>query len=414
MSFSFLEEMDECELTQSKNVMVWLNPADVDGGSELRNKFFGTVLTNMADTIAFDFANKTVYLCGDAKKALSCIGGSAEMVFVVRQLVTVSIENPVEAQVFFINVGEVPLNVHGLGVFFPRRFADSFASLGSGHNLQDLRESDKESVSLRRGIYLSEVTTLENGDSEFNILRCSTNLDGSTEAFTSEEKKALFSLNYDASWCFNNAAPINHILMQKYENKDNKKGSIKDHSDKTEDMPANGVMAFVTTYDPATMPAGAKQVGFDWQLNGLSLCTRLRFCLKKELTPSIERPAKFDVLLYPGSVLLIPLSTNRMYTHTVKPSALPADKIPVRTSLVARCSKTTVVHSVATSMNYIIDNETGERVAMQPIDDQGRDWMREKYYEENLTAKVVDYGKKPIPFSMNKGDYLKPSKPATQ
>jgi len=76
---------------------------------------------------------------------------------------------------------------------------------------------------------------------------------------------------------------------------------------------------------------------------------------------------------------------------------------------VARCSKTRVLHNTTDGVNYIIDSTTNTRVAMQPIDEQGRDWMRGKYYEENLTATVVDYRNTPIPFSMNKGDYLKPN-----
>ncbi len=34
-----------------------------------------------------------------------------------------------------------------------------------------------------------------------------------------------------------------------------------------------------------------------------------------------------SVTLYPGSVLLIPLSTNRLYTHTVRPPKLDAERL---------------------------------------------------------------------------------------
>lgn len=107
---------------------------------------------------------------------------------------------------------------------------------------------------------------------------------------------------------------------------------------------------------------------------------------------------EFSVTLYPNSVFFIPLSTNRLYTHEIKPSVLPIDKIPVRMGYVIRCSKT-----VATAKEdgiYIDD------IKMTPITEKDTSELRTLYLKENSTDDMIDYGD--IYFSMNEGDYLAP------
>ena len=69
---------------------------------------------------------------------------------------------------------------------------------------------------------------------------------------------------------------------------------------------------------------GAQQDPHDWRYKKNTGLTRLRFVLK----PGVEQPGlvpEFSVTLYPNSVLMIPLSTNRLYTHAIRPSALNVD-----------------------------------------------------------------------------------------
>src|SRR5690606_15009020 len=80
-----------------------------------------------------------------------------------------------------------------------------------------------------------------------------------------------------------------------------------------------------------------------FDINGTSVLTKLRFRLKKTVTDS-DLVKSFDVVLYPNSVFMISLSTNRLYTHEIIPSVLPIDRIPVRMGYVIRCSKTKAVY----------------------------------------------------------------------
>lgn len=401
----------ESVLCSKRNVLIWLGPGSTS--TDIEEKFFGTVVKTADQIASLDFAYKNVYICGDAALTLSLIKG--RFVACTAKVVEDLAENIPENHQNRITSDELPTKVFGVGVFYNKmpylpRGINLFSAIQSAHTLQDLRESDKEGVSFRKGIYLSDVDYFTNGDLMFNVLRCSTNLDGPTDRFTCVDKVLLEALNTASHNCFDNAATINHVLLQRYENKNNKKAAIKEHSDKSEDMPSNAVMAFVTTYDPSTMPPEAKQEGNDWKYKKTSVLTRLQFRLKEGVTPTKDMPDAFDVLLYPDSVLFIPLSTNRLYTHCTKASVLPFDKIPERSSYVARCSNVQVLHCAGDNTNYvIIDPKTGKKKAMQPITEESKEWLRNKYLEENRTAAVVDYGSEPILFSMNKGDYLKPN-----
>ena len=76
----------------------------------------------------------------------------------------------------------------------------------------------------------------------------------------------------------------------------------------------------------------------------VTILTKLRFRLKSDVEKSnndlLNFPKSFDLTLYPNSVFMIPLSTNRLYTHEIIPSTLEVYKIPTRLGYVARCSKT--------------------------------------------------------------------------
>jgi hypothetical protein len=50
------------------------------------------------------------------------------------------------------------------------------------------------------------------------------------------------------------------------------------------------------------------------------------------------------VTLYPESAFFMPLSTNRLYTHEIRPSGLDASLLPTRLGYVVRCSSTEAVH----------------------------------------------------------------------
>lgn len=283
--------------------------------------------------------------------------------------------------------GDTAVNIHGVGVYFPKLLGDYFSDIEKSHGFQELRLSDKPSVAFRKGIYLSEVTD----DYRFNLLRCSTNLGGPTEGFSTVDRSIIHKVNEKAKLFFSNPAEFNHVLAQIYTNSVSNgkehKARIAEHSDKTKDMPKNGMIAFCTFYDSEPESRDAM--------------TTLRFRLKKQVTePYI---GSFDVVLEPGSVFIISLEMNRLYTHRISPSRLPVSRIPTRMGYVIRCSNTEAVHK--DGQTYIVEDD--KLVKLQPPDEEGVKRLRELYRLENLDIEEVDYYRK-FYFSMNSGDYKQP------
>ena len=367
-----------------------------------------------------------LYLCGDVSKILSKISiSSKNVVYVVRKLSfnygsendSSGFENDSSGfEQRLIGLGEVPINIHNVGLYF-REFFDSdkdyFNLISTEHQFQRLTESNKPGKAFRKGIYLSEVTESDD-QTNFNLLRCSTNLDGPTENFRPTDHEIIDRVNTIAEKFFERPVKLNHVLAQIYENTvdtKERKAKIKEHSDKTKDMPIEALMAFCTFYkeypkDSKTDSSGSKtnsgfkKSGFDYCYKETSALTRIRFRLKKMVDdPSLEK--KFDITLYPNSVLIIPLSTNRLYTHEIIPSVLPIDKIPIRMGYVIRCSNTRAVFK--DGQTYLDD---GTLTKLEKPDQNGVEELKKLYYKENTTDEVVEYGK--TVFSLNEGDYTKP------
>lgn len=368
-------------------------------------EFFGARITpEELASGAPDLAHKTVYLCGD----VSGIGQLPDTarVFVIRELSKGYDGKPWP----LIGLGRVPLRVHGVGVYYPRYFApgdDHVGRIRAEHEFQSLTESTKPGAAHRSGIYLTPVTR-DGDDLHFRLLRCSTNLSGPTEGFGPTDTAIVEDLNREAASVFRGHAPLNHVLAQIYHNtpataeRKQSKARISSHADKTKDMPANGIMAFCTFYDGLDHLQPLAEDAFDLGVKGVSALTRLRFRLK-ESAQGAALPAQFTVTLHPGSVFLMPLSTNRLYTHEIRPSALDAGLLPTRLGYVVRCSKAEAVHK---------DGRThlkrpGGLVELEPPTQEGMDELRRLYAEENRSSAVIDYGDELL-FSMNAGDYRAP------
>lgn len=333
-----------------------------------------------------------------------------------------------------IKIGEVPLNINNVGVyirdFFPSNI-EHYKEIKNSHEFQKLRESSKPTKALREGIYLSNVTlindeiSLQNrkineniNETEtigFNLLRCSTNLDGPTLNFGQIDHKILDQVNSFAESFFEQKIHFNHVLAQIYYNtpyggknkNSEKKAKISQHSDKTKDMPENALIAFCTFmenyYDDKFHEMKykrSKEDYFDHCFNEVSVLTKMRFKLKKN---HMNLPKDFTITLYPNSLFIIPLSMNRLYTHEIVPSSLPIDKIPTRMGYIPRCSKTKAIYS--NNQTYIM-TENGDYIPLQPADEEGSNKLKIKYKEENSLNTRIQYMF--IPFSFNYGDYMKP------
>ncbi|MFE0651149.1 hypothetical protein ACFVZH_21435 [Streptomyces sp. NPDC059534] len=406
----YTTELTEARVEDAGNILI--APSTLQDDDAI-GEFFGSTITpeDLASG-APDLAQKTVYLGGDVSGISVSQLRSAARVFVIREL-SHGYREDVDGPWPLVGLGRVPLRVHGAGVYYRRFFdldADHFGGIRAEHAFQSLTESTKPGSAHRSGIYLTPVT--RNGDElHFRLLRCSTNLSGPTDNFRPTDTRIVEALNHEAATVFRDHAPLNHVLAQIYHNtlataeRKQSKAKISAHADKTKDMPVNGIMAFCTFYDRLDPLRPLAEDAFDYGVKGASGLTRLHFRLKE---PTAERdgaalPPQFSLTLYPGSVFFMPLSTNRLYTHEIRPSALDAELLPTRLGYVVRCSSTEAVHK--NGRTFL--KAAGDPVRLEPPTPDGLDDLRRLYAEENRTSSFIDYGDRFL-FSMNTGDYVAP------
>ncbi|WP_426368676.1 hypothetical protein [Streptomyces sp. E-08] len=403
-------ELTEARLEDAGTILV--APSTLRDDDVIRDFFGSTITPEDLASGSHDLAGRTVYLCGDISALSDRQLRQASRVFVIREL-SHGYREDADASWTPVGLGRVPVRVHGVGVYYRRFFelgAGHFGRIRAEHEFQSLTESTKPGTAHRTGIYLTPVT--RDGDAlHFRLLRCSTNLSGPTESFGPTDTRIVEDLNREAAAVFRNQAPLNHVLAQIYHNtlataeRKQSKARISSHADKTKDMPVNGVMAFCTFYDRLDELEPLADDAFDYGVKGVSGLTRLHFRLKDapEERDGVTLPPQFTVTLHPGSVFFMPLSTNRLYTHEIRPSALDAESLPTRLGYVVRCSSTEAVHE---------DGQTflkaaGDLVKLEPPTADGMDELRRLYAEENRSTSFIDYGDR-FRFSMNTGDYVAP------
>jgi hypothetical protein len=399
-------------ISKDKNILIVL-AGNEEKSQELCNlieNFCGTVIESPSKMLEGDLVQKKIYACGDISKIKDF---KISVPFYVIREISYHFEDL--ENIAFVGIGNVPIVVCNAGVFFRRFFEDEndyFNQIRVEHQFQDLTESTKPGTAFRKGIYLTEVlkeiTPEKNELLHYRLLRCSSNFSGPTENFRNTDTYIMNAMNEAVSYIFEKKTHLNHVLAQIYENRkaDNdkeKKAKIKAHSDKTKDMPSEGLIAFCTFYEKTNFQhlKPSETDRFDWVLGKISGLTTLHFKLKSSVKD--ESLAKeFTVTLYPNSVFFIPLSTNRLYTHEIKPSILNIDKIPTRMGYVARCSNKEAVFM----NNEVYIKENGELIKLQAMQQEGMAHLKETYRIENISEDAVEYGK--IDFSMNSGDYQKP------
>ncbi len=397
----------DARMLGAHNVLVCLS---ADAGAV--TGFAGTVVTRgaLAQGTA-DLAGTSVYLCGGLSRLGAIDLEAADRVLVIADMCT-NLGGLPRDRWQSIDVGQVPIRVHGLGVLYPRFFdpaVDYFKLVTSEHVFQSLTESTKPSAAHRTGIYLTPVEP--RGDElHFRLLRCSTNLAGPTENFRASDRELVSALNAEARHIFDAYAPLNHVLAQAYHNtparpdRRQTKARISAHADKTKDMPADGVMAFCTFYDSTDKLSALAGDPFDRRYKGASGLTRLRFRRKESAVADASMPEQFTVTLYPHSAFFMPLSTNRLYTHEIQASALPAELLPTRLGYVVRCADAQAVHAGGATLL----ETAGTRVPLEPATPESVVALRALYASENRSTDYIDYGGQ-LAFSMNQGDYLAPT-----
>lgn len=395
----------ENTILTDKNALVILSdfPQEADEISHLKQNFCGQIFSDVVQGLQ-DFEH--VFLCGDFSD-LTEIDASFK---VIKELSVnyASFSNPT------VSLGQVPIIVHNAGVYFRQLFpeTDLFNSIINEHEFQELTESNKSSKAFRKGIYLTKITknthTQDADALNFRLLRCSSNLTGATDNFRKTDEMIVSTVNKHVESVFKQPTDLNHVLAQIYYNQkgDNNKESkakIKAHADKTKDMPKEGLIAFCTFYNDSEYSQLQPSLTdkFDWCYKNNSGLTRLLFKLKSGVQDD-SLVDSFSVTLYPNSVFIIPLSTNRFYTHEIRPSMLNIDKMPTRMGYVIRCSNLEAVYKQG--QTYIKEND--EWIPLVAMTEQSHQSLKNDYYTENVKTTHVDYGR--VGFSMNSGDYKKP------
>jgi hypothetical protein len=397
--------MTENKILFSQNILICL-----EGVVDDFKNFCGIIINNETSfkNLNKNFDKIIVYMYGDIKKTCQELSTTFLNLYIIQEMSF----NYEDMTGKLISCGEVPINVNNVGIFFPNFFNDGeeyFRLISSEHVFQELTESDKKSMAFRTGLYLTDVKKLKDNELSFNLLRCSSNFKGPTENFKNTDKKVINKVNNISQYLFEEYCPVNHVLAQIYENKlinnSEKKASIREHSDKTKDMCANGVMAFCTFYENLSM-INIKKQKYDYLYKKTSVLTRLCFRLKSCVKETAGLVKKFFVTLYPNSVFLMPLSTNRLYTHEIVPSTLSINMIPKRMGYVIRCSKTQAIFNTEDPVGTYIYNHRNELVPLEEPTESGIKLLKELYLKENVSDEIVKYDD--IFFSLNEGDYREP------
>lgn len=169
-------------------------------------------------------------------------------------------------------------------------------------------------------------------------------------------------------------------------------------------MPAASLIAFCTFYSSDINQYKSKTDDrFNRYFKDASVLTQLRFRLKPDArSRHPDLAPDFRVTLYPNSVLLIPLSTNRLYTHEIVPPTLPVGRFPTRLGYVVRCSKTRAVFKD----DAVFIQRDGKDVKLVPPKEGEIDELKGLYQKENVSADRIEY--RDFDFSLNEGDYLRP------
>jgi hypothetical protein len=407
----------------------------------LKNNFCGNLIKSQDELnlIKNDFNPETIiYICGNIELILNN-NKFNNQICIIKEISS-NYDNSINltnSNIEIIGLGMVPINIYGLGVYF-RNFFDSidksgintnyFNSIEKEHVFQDLTETNKQSNAFRKGIYITDVKHMDDTNLEFYLMRSSTNFNGPTDNFRITDKKIISKVNDEIEKFFETKINLNHVQAQIYYNYANgsdgfsntnleRKAKIKTHSDKTEDMDEKGLIAFCSFYqnfvDNNFTNGKEKSISksnvdlFDYTYGKNStILTRLRFKLKKDVQANLNLVKSFDLVLYPNSLFVIGLETNRLYTHEIVPSNLFVDKIPTRLGYVIRCSKTKAIHK--NNKTFIISPDSN-LIELVNVDtgDKRIEELKEIYYKENMTSKKIIYGFNN--FSVNNGDYLKPN-----
>jgi hypothetical protein len=253
---------------------------------------------------------------------------------------------------------ELPININDIGILF-RRFFDInyFSQLKVRERTlaSNIRKNGK-------GVY-------------FNLLRCPANFDMRTRNFNQCDRDIITRVNHIANLFFEQNVHFNHASIY-----DTKNLVARDFSFSTQDMDRNSLIAICIFYEHE------KEL----------IPIKLRFTPKKCFLSAGDL-LPIDITLYPNSLFIFSLETNRLYTHKIIPGTGPA---PASLEYVIRCSNAKAVFK--NHVTHII-NENGTPAELQIPPTGEIKSLEEQYLHEATEHSVIKYDK--VYFSLNAGDY---------
>ncbi len=171
-------ENQENVLIQDKHILLCV---DTELDSFLSN-FCGVIITNKNLDLLEDLVkdlSRSIYICGNVELACKLTSQYLNFKYIIKELSTECVlDSNLEYKI--IGLGQVPINIHNMGVYFKNYFntgIDYFESINSEHQFQALTESNKPTNAYRTGLYITKVTS-DKSTKSFHLLRCSSNLDG--------------------------------------------------------------------------------------------------------------------------------------------------------------------------------------------------------------------------------------------
>lgn len=390
----------------------------------LTQKFCGQVATSLTlDSVTFH-TSSLVYYCGDVTQLDLTKFTKYSQVFLVKEFCTNIPEN---AQFPVIRYGEIPLNVHGMGVLVRDAFpmeTDWYDEVTKAHNWQHLTVHNNKSDAHRLGTYLCEVKDNGNGEYDYLLMRCSTNFRGPTQCFQDVDRFLLRRATQLLQPYFKQQVKLNHILAQMYVNGQTKAG-ISRHADKDEDfekdeksgkVASHCMIVFISLYEgyvngtfPKLKLERSREDHFDFVYGkgGETALTGLEFNRKQQLEFPEHTPHSFVVRLPPNSVLAIPLYTNNLMTHGTVASKLPSALIPTRLGIVPRTGG--CVAKWRDGKTWLWNSTTRSWEALHPATWKEIQLLKDKYKTQNFSDQDPQYEE--FFFSMNEGDYEAPLGP---
>lgn len=220
-------EEGENEIIQT-HVLIGIDPdfksVDRKEWDSLKDHFCGVVISEISNlkTSLIEWPKtRLLYLAGNIEQMYieTNISEKKELIMVIDEF---SYNHKEEYGFQAIHIGEVPINVHNIGIFLREVFSHDenyFDLISTEHKFQTLTESNKPSQAFRTGIYLTFVEQNAQEDINFNLLRCSTNFDGPTENFRPTDLKILSKVNQINEFFYKDkTVKFNHVLAQIYHN----------------------------------------------------------------------------------------------------------------------------------------------------------------------------------------------------